>query len=568
MKRYVIVVGIGLCLQSCFYQNKEKDLSFDEAQTIMHDVSQRNKAWETLKERDDSMMQQVVEFYKRKGTRNSLMEAYYLLGSVYRDLHDAPKAMEAFLAGIATADTTSADCRYDILIRLYGQKNDLLYKQKLFEQAATENTIIAHYATMAHDTLYAINALWTHLDMLYQYGDYISVADECWPLLQKSKEWGFYKYAAGQLIVCILANIEIGRIDDAQKLMKIYEQESGDVNMETMVSSFPIYYYTKGQLLLAQHKPDSAEIFFRCEMEEFDWNNRQAAYRGLCKVFEQTGQRDSSLKYALLQCEAVDSDYQEKLSENLQNLQQLYDYSRVQENNRQKELLLQKEQRHRLFLQWIFSLSLLALCFLLYYLYSRYQHKVAQAEIELERTNTTMAELEAEIASMHARMASLGDERKKGELAKRVEELENQEKTQRQEMMNKQEYLDSLRHRAFFHAKTLRQQYNDTPLFKHMLQLVKEQRIALPEDYEEIRLLLQRKDDKLLYRLKKTFPKLSETELNTILLLKIGLRKAEVARLTAHAESSISSILNRLYEKGTCQRPMNCAESLEWAIKL
>ena len=165
-------------------------------------------------------------------------------------------------------------------------------------------------------------------------------------------------------------------------------------------------------------------------------------------------------------------------------------------------------------------------------------------------------------------MTCIEDEQEKEYLAKEVEEIECQEEAQRQVMMNRQDYLERLRHRAFFQAKTLRQQYCDTLLFKRMLHYVEEKRIAQPEDFEDIRLLLQRKDDRLQYRLDKILPKMSETELNTVLLLKIGLRKAEVARLTAHAESSVSSILNRLYEKGTCKRPVSCAESLEWVIKL
>ena len=102
----------------------------------MDDVSRRNLAYEPLTERDDTLMQRVVAYYLEHGTANELMEAYYLLGSVYRDLHEAPRALDAFLDGINAADTTSKECKYSLLARLYGQMSDILHKQSLHRRSA------------------------------------------------------------------------------------------------------------------------------------------------------------------------------------------------------------------------------------------------------------------------------------------------------------------------------------------------------------------------------------------------------------------------------------------------
>lgn len=126
-----LIFGL-ICLLGCTRQWDSVQMTDYAAREIMDDVAQRNRERETLTERDDTLMQQVVAFYNQRGTSNERMEAYYLLGSVYRDLRDAPKALEAFLNGISVADTLARDCRYDILVRLYGQKNELLCKQKLF----------------------------------------------------------------------------------------------------------------------------------------------------------------------------------------------------------------------------------------------------------------------------------------------------------------------------------------------------------------------------------------------------------------------------------------------------
>ena len=44
----------------------------------------------------DSLMKQVVKYYQKKGPAEKLMEAYFLLACAYRDLNDAPYALEYY----------------------------------------------------------------------------------------------------------------------------------------------------------------------------------------------------------------------------------------------------------------------------------------------------------------------------------------------------------------------------------------------------------------------------------------------------------------------------------------
>ena len=252
-----------MCVLSCTHRPTTNEMDADKAKAIMNDISRRNKIPETLTAQDDTLLQQVIKYYQKSGTSNDLMEAYYLQGSVFRDLRDAPKALEAFLQGINAADTADGRCRYDILARLYGQKSELLYKQSSYAQSAENGIMAAKYAEKAIDTLYVLSELWQALGLHYSSGNYAAVADGTWSLLEKSKKWGYYQYAAGQLNTSILANLELGRVGEAQKLLTIYERQSGEVNLNTLECGFPIYYYTKGCMLLAQHRPQEAELFFR-----------------------------------------------------------------------------------------------------------------------------------------------------------------------------------------------------------------------------------------------------------------------------------------------------------------
>ena len=78
---------------------------------------------------------------------------------------------------------------------------------------------------------------------------------------------------------------------------------------------------------------------------------------------------------------------------------------------------------------------------------------------------------------------------------------------------------------------------------------------------------MEERDAGLMSRLSAILPKITEMELRVILLLKIGMRKSETAILTAHAASSVTSLVNRLYENANGDRPANSGESLNWIIK-
>lgn len=568
MKHLLLACLFAVCVLGCKESSSSPSMSREVARAIMDDVSRRNLAYEPLTEHDDTMMQHVVAYYKEHGSSNEVMEAYYLLGSVYRDLHEAPKAMEAFLNGISAADTTDRNCRYDILTRLYGQKCEILYRQSLHEQAIDANRQMHKAAVLAKDTLFMMAAKWEILGEYFSLNDYQTIARECWNLLEESKRMGLFAYGASNLCTCVLANIELGRVEDAAKLLSIYEAHSGQVNMKTHECSFPIYYYAKGRVLAATGQLDSAEYFYRKELEAKDWNNRQAAYRGLRMLFEQKGFADSVCKYAPLQCDAVDSAYQEKLSESLQNLHELYDYNRLQTENSQKELLLQKSRRKATY-TW-FALAFVVACslFLIFYLRSWYRQRITNAELKLERANAELEEREYNLATLHDELAKVKDEKGKQQLAMEIEQAERETEEQRKVVMDGQEKLDELRLRARTKSKTLRQQYCQASLFQMLLLKAKKNDVATERDFNLIQRALLEKDAELLNRFYELLPNYSETELQVFLLLRYGMTKTETAMLTAHSQAAIINTCTRLFLKANGRKSSTSAEAYEWLLKL
>lgn len=104
----------------------------------------------------DSIMKNVVAYYEKHGTSNERMLAYYMLGCVYRDIHEAPMALEYYNKATEQADTTSQDCDYATLCRIYGQMGILFEKQFLPYQELGALDKAVKYAYSAKDTLNAL----------------------------------------------------------------------------------------------------------------------------------------------------------------------------------------------------------------------------------------------------------------------------------------------------------------------------------------------------------------------------------------------------------------------------
>ena len=568
MKKLLFILLSSICVFGCKDSAKNFRIDKQKARIIMDDISRRNLAYETLTEQDEAMMQHVVEYYNKYGTSNNKTDAYYLLGSVYSDLHDAPKSMEEFLDGINAADTTSTDCRYDILARLYGQKSDLLRKQSLNKLALEAEKMVYRSAVLAKDSIYMVAAQWGILGKLFALEDYQTIADKCWEVLENSKNLGAYSYSTKHLCTAVLANTELGRIEDAQKLLSIYEQHSNCVDLTNYECSFPIYYYAKGKVLTAMGQLDSAVYFFRKELCAPDWNNRQAAYRGLRMAFDKKGETDSLCKYAALQCDAVDSAYQEMLMQNLQTLHELYDYNRLQKENIQKEQYLQESRRMTQYTWYVLIVIIIFFVFLFVYLRSWYKQKIATAELTLERANAALDEQESNIATLQNELANVSDNKEKVRLTEEVEQAEKEANKQRKVVILNQEELDNLRQRIKSTSKSLRQQYCQTPLFLSLKHKVKTYTIASEQDYELIENFLRDKDPDLLQRFHFILPKHSEMELRVFLMLRFGMTKTEISLLTARSQAAVTNICTRLFQKAHGKKCSTSAEANDWLLKL
>lgn len=123
------------------------------------DVRLHDKAY--IVATSDLKIKPVVDYYNKNGNSREKQEAFYYAGSVYRDLHDTPKAMEYFLRSV---DECQPGVDFDSLTlrNAYSQLGDLYYKVQNYDEslrmADKEETIAKAIGVLNASTLVSVGA--------------------------------------------------------------------------------------------------------------------------------------------------------------------------------------------------------------------------------------------------------------------------------------------------------------------------------------------------------------------------------------------------------------------------
>ena len=307
--------------------------------------------------RSDSTMKEVVAYYSRHGTPNDKMMAYYLLGCVYRDLGEAPAALEYYQKAAACADTTAEDCDYSILNKIYAQSAIVLHSQKLIDEELDMWHKAEYCGKRAHNIRMAISAFENTVRIYYALNDYNKVMQISDSASSAYLNSGYKDKAARAIFIQIDIYLKRGDIKNAEACLHKYEKY-GDIfsSPGNVKSGLELYYYYKGLSLLASNRVDSAEYYFRKMLTGSVRDEKEAAYRGLLSVYRSRRNSDSVFHYARLYCDANDSSWLRLTSSEAQRVQSLYRYTR---NRQQAELREREVSELRLTIVFLSVISLI-----------------------------------------------------------------------------------------------------------------------------------------------------------------------------------------------------------------
>ena len=293
---------------------------------------------------NDSLAKALVTYFDDHGTPNERLRAHYILGRTYADLGEAPAALDAYLDAVACADTTAADCDWGKLSRVYGQMAGIFYNQGLIEDYTYSTDLSIDCAWKAKDTLLLLRESLMGLTGYDSQNKFEMVALK-FAQLYETYVQTYEKVLAQYSILPIRSLLELKRQEEAKACLALYEKHSSFVDScGNIREGMEVYYYYKGLYYSYVQQYDSAEYFFRKELEKgWDATNQNMAAYGLANLFMQTGSSDSAAKYALYAYAMNDSTYDSNAMEEVEKTKALYNYSRHQQTALQEHLKAEKK---------------------------------------------------------------------------------------------------------------------------------------------------------------------------------------------------------------------------------
>ena len=401
-----------------------------------------NKSEVTFK--SDSIIKEVVEYFKENGTPNEKMLAYYLLGRTYFDMEEAPEALQAYYDAISSADTTSTSCDYSTLTVVYGQMSRIFHQQNLPHD---EIWALKHYIEYIRryeskkDYLIAKEQLIRPLYLLNEKDSVLQIINDTYSAL---KQMGEHQEAADAIAVSTYIYLERGELDEAKHAMDIFEKESGLFDKYgNITEGREHYYYTKGFYELAVNRLDSAEYYFR---KAIKYGYLSDGYKGLLSIYREK-QNIDSVNYFSRQYEAAQDSLHNKMqTDAIHQMSALYNYSRSQKEAEQEK----EKAQDRLYLLSIISFAtiilLMAVIFVAW-LYRKNQKEKKARIAELEETlnsarlqrNTILEELRILKEKDYESIIAI-KEKQEQELTKRIEILETENKNT--DAINRIDHLD------------------------------------------------------------------------------------------------------------------------------
>lgn len=353
-KIYILLLPLLALLIGCADDSRYMHI-LDRAQV-------QNQNYDSITDIDS--IQMAVEYYDSHGSNNDKVRAYYLLGCAYRDAGEAPNALEAFHEAAERADTTSAECDYGLLMRVHAQSATLFKYQLLPYEMLEELGKQRHYAQLAGDDKNAIIAIERSADayrMLDMKDSAVNIQFRASELYEQYGYHGEAAIAAGPIIDDL---VERGDTAKARRCILRYEGSQSIYKNGEILPHKAEHYFSKGKYCLAVGKMDSAEVYFRKMLQPGRQPQQlEAGYRGLFLLYWQKEKWDSMAKYSNLQYEQTIPTLADNKKDNIQQIQSLYNYSRIQneakktaeKNEQQKDMII-------ILLVAVIALALVAVC--------------------------------------------------------------------------------------------------------------------------------------------------------------------------------------------------------------
>lgn len=477
----------------------------------------------------DSLIREIVRYYEGYGDSDKLMMAYYYQGSVWRDMNDAPRAIDCYHRALEAGRHTRCS---DLLISIYSQLGTLLAYQGVYDESLQATRTALALCRQYRDTLSSpfflrnIGRIWDirrNKDSVYHYYN---------AALQQARYNQDSVMIEAVLLELGAISLSFNEVDTAKMLLEKVKHRNDRKRF---------FHGILGRIYSREGQRDSARAYFNRALPYAGLRQQVTLHEELARLDYAEGRYAEAFSHASQSMALRDSVTSLTETEEVAKINALYNYHRTEEMNRQLE---QRNRRQRGWLYGIVSAALFAACATAVWLRQKkheaalQRQKIRNLEAEQYRRSEAyraesrrqLAELEAQLCKAEkdkdtARRELLETRHALLELSAAKDRIEQQERG----LLVSQLHRSSVY--AFFHKAA------------H-----EEVRITA-ENWQELRAAIDAAYDDFTGRLYSLCPNLSEMELHICWLIKIQLSPKDMAQVVGRSQSAVSMARTRLYKK-------------------
>lgn len=514
----------------------KRSMAFEPQATQMYyqllTIKAKDKAYIT--HTSDSLIKTVVKYYEERKDRERLPETYYYAGRVYRDLGDAPQALEYLQKAIeSTKDCTD----YRLISRIYSQTGTLYLYQDTYDQALEVFRKAYQYCLSDKDSIGMVYSLrdigrtFTTLNCadsaLYYYKGALNYAEQ----IHNNHLVGVVQAELSGLY------IQLEMYPEAFTAIQCSNKYIKGHNIAPFYAILADYYYYTNQL-------DSATFYYTQTASFDDLYQKQGSYKGLGNIARKKGQYKEAMEYFDKYLICTDSIKDITNTETIRKMQSLYNYQLKEKENSK----LQHQAANYKLWNILLIFSLLSLVFL-FIAYHQFRKKKEQQQlVKQERIKQIQKE---RYAQSNTYLEKNKEQIKEVELSLHKAEIEKDQL--RQDLLKAQKSLIEKTNEQI--TATPRVQKQSELALKHS-DIYKKFHFAVQgsdekignDDWKELMCAVDEAYNQFTTRLLELYP-MKTIEIQVCVLIKIGLSPAQIAFITIRSRQAISSIRKRLYSK-------------------
>lgn len=489
-------------------------------------IKAANKSY--IKHSSDSTILSLVEYYETKGDKRLLPEAYYYAGKIYRDLNDAPRALEYYQKALDKTDKKNIKKKSSICNHI----GRLFLNQNLYVNSINMFLISYKYDSELHDT---INIIYSLRDLAYTYNKAGKKSNsiDCYKKAYKLSR-DINNEQMGTMVLAQMASfyIEQGDYSEAKKCLKPSIDTFDSINISPN-------YAMALKICMNTQQYDSAHFYAKELLKVGTIYARQTASRCLTELALQEKNYNSVAKYLKLFNEYTDSVKTITATESVNRMNSLYNY-----NLREKEnLILKAENANKkvaltITICTVFTLSII----LITYIYRNRQKQKLQIE-RFGRLRKELYEQSTEFIRKNKEKIEFLEQELKNvsnENHQLIEKLEEQ----RADLILANETAIRKQTRN----ETAKARIVTTDIFKTIQDYIKKEKVVNGKEWKELDEVMNREISDFKTNLY-SYYNISPHEYHICMLIRLEFSPTDMAMLLGCTTSAVSKARKRLQEK-------------------